>query len=215
MKLKNFDQLAVTFLLYGILLLALVSCQKDEEPQRPAHYEIEIKDVGESEQRTGGHQFVFFPSSFTYAHTLLNLYPQMGFNPTFTDSIVLEKIYPEVLALIDPGNGVKKFCALYETTIYQQDIFPTYIIAYAPDQFPINHIVYLPQGNGYGNLMYFFEFQKSPAGWQERFDFLCLKTKRDYVYRVNEVYQDTSITWNRVLPGNYLCNDLHRVKMVW
>lgn len=213
MKLKNFDQLAVTFLLYGILLLALVSCQKDEEPQRTADYTLEfIEDAG-SETRNGGHQFVFFPGSFTFGHTLLNLYPQMGFNPDFTDSIVLDKILPEVTANINPGSAPTRFCALYGVTIYQRDIFPTYIVAYAPFSLQ-DHIIYLP-GNGYGNDLYFFEFNKSPAGWQERFDFLCFKEKRDYVYRVNEVYQDTSMTWNRVLPGNYLCNDLHRVKMVW
>lgn len=213
MKLKNFDQLAVTFLLYGILLLALVSCQKDEEPQRPAHYEIEIKDVGESEPRTGGHQFVFFPSSFTFVHTLLNLYPQMGFNPQYTDSIVLNKIYPEVLANIN-ANGVTRFCTLYEAIVYQRDILPTYIIAYAPDRYPLNHIVYLPTG-GYNNDIYFFEFQKSNAGWQDRFDYGCLKNKRDYIYRVNTVFSDTSTTQNMVLQGNYLCNDLYRVKMEW
>lgn len=200
-------------LLCGLIVLFIVSCQKDEQPPKEPQFKIDMLDDA-NETRSGGHQFVFFSQSMTVLHTLTNLYPQLAFNRGLTDSIVLIKSVPEVDAFINPGTTAGRYCFLYTVIIYHRDIFPSQIIAYAPATFG-DRATFIPTGQGWSTNIIFAELQRNQSVYQEYFDLACQNNRRNYAYRINTVTQDTSYTANPILAGNNGCGDLYKLKASW
>lgn len=200
-------------ILYSVCVLYLFSCQDEDKPTQTSNINLTIQEVDENEPRSGGHQFVFFESSFSVVHTLLNLYPQYAFQKALTDSVTFHKM-PDIDAIINNGS-VAKFCYLYRVTIFQRDIFPITFTAYAPFEYGNYHVITYPPNLTWNNNILYGELQKSNLGYQEQFDLACTKKRKNYIYRINWVETDTSYVTHPVLTGNNACNDLYRLKTVW
>lgn len=197
-----------------ICLLYLFGCQSDDQQPTKATMEIEIKEVASGlEVRNGGQDFVFFDASLTIVHTLLNLNPQFAINPNQTDSIVCHKVLPEQDAIISSGQGQSKWCWKYDITIYQKNDNVSQIRAYAPYTFGLQKVIIPAVANSWTNNIQMVEIQRG-QGHISEFDFGCLYERKNYQYRLNYIYPDTSMTKINNLRGSG-CNDLLRVKTWW
>lgn len=205
----------IQVLLALIITLFIFSCQKEDKEKQPfkqALYDLVVNEWN-TETRNGGHQFVLFQTSGTIVHTLLNLNPQILLAKSQTDSIVLEKVLPEIDANVSNGTTTK-YCYLYTATIYHKDILPSVITLYAPFTNGNRNVITYTNPTIWNNNIVMAEIQQG-SNYQVWFDYNCQIDRRNYVYRVNRIETDTSYTQHLVLTGNWGCGNLYRLKMDW
>lgn len=199
-------------------------CQKDSgenipvgEPTYKLEF-IEVESPGDIpvEYRSGGPQFVEFEGTNTVAHILINVFPQFAFQPAYTDSVVYNRLSPEITAEIPDDTGKRQWNCLYDATYHMaaplMDVYFDKIyrkFSYA------QKIVRIPSGPSWGANIAYLEFNTG-TNYEEKFDPACQKVKRNYEYRQNVRFSNDSLsTVIDTLTGNRECLNIYRLRHRW